>query len=80
MEKNQVLKLVAAVITTVDEVNFAPESMVYLGLGVNLDQWYTIKGMMTGAGLVTAQYDTLTITPAGHALAQKINAAMEGVK
>ena len=78
MDRNKLNILLAAVITTVDELGEAPEGILYAGLmsqGYTLDQFNIGISLMQRAGLATSESYLLKLTPAGHEMAAKINAA-----
>ena len=68
-------RALCAVITTLDEVEFAPVSALYLGLGKDPEKWQAVKEFLEMHHLATFEADnTVRITPAGRAMATKINA------
>ena len=68
--------LLAAIITTLAEVNGSPESMLYLGIGMDMDLWTKIRSMLVGAGIIRVQGHYVTLTDKGRELAGQINAAI----
>jgi len=79
MTKTQQVQI-AAILTTLAEVEYAPESIVYLaGQFSSLDDWYQLKYALTHAGLISESNNAVTITPSGKALATKINDALASV-
>lgn len=74
MDKKELLLRVAAILTTLNESDWSPETMLYLGTGSNLDEWMQVKFLLVSSGMVTAQHDTLAITDKGRELANRINA------
>ena len=76
MTKNELNAKLCAVITTLDEVPYAPESTLYIGLGMDVSAWETVKMVLEAGKLATIENHTVTITSAGHAMADKINAFM----
>jgi hypothetical protein len=63
--------------STLDEVEFAPVSALYLGLGKDREKWQAVKEFLEMHHLATFEADnTVRITPAGRAMAGKINAFM----
>ena len=80
MTRDELNKKLCAVITTLDEVDFAPESSLYLGMGSSLEDWQTVKSVLIAGNLATIECNAVRITPAGHALADKINAFVAGAK
>ena len=70
MEKNLVI---ASILVTLDEVEFIPESLLYLAAECSLDDWYLLKAALIETGLITETYNAVSITPKGHDLAVKLN-------
>lgn len=79
MTKNEANKYLCAILTTLAEVQFAPESTIYLACGADLSKWQSLKMMLVQGGLVLlgefGDY-TVSITDKGRELANKINAAV----
>jgi hypothetical protein len=70
-------RALCAVISTLDEVEYASESTLYLGLGRDPEKWQAVKEFLEMHHLATFEADnTVRITPAGRAMAGKINAFM----
>lgn len=67
MTRDELNKYLCAVITTLDEVEYSPESTLYLGLGSSMDTWNTVKSVLINGNLATIENSTVRITPAGHA-------------
>ena len=76
MTKNEINKYLCAILTTLNEVAFAPESMIYLAIGADLSKWQTLKVLLCSAGLATSENYAMRITAKGKELAGKINAMM----
>jgi hypothetical protein len=75
MTRNELNALLCATITTLDEVPFAPESTLYLGMGADMATWETVKSVLIAGNLATIDAShAVTITEAGRAMAAKINA------
>jgi hypothetical protein len=74
MSKNEINKYLCAILTTLNEVEFAPESMIYLAIGADMGKWETLKYMLVSARLATSEDSAMRITPRGRELAEKINA------
>lgn len=74
MSKQEINKYLCAILTTLNEVDFAPESMIYLAIGADLSKWQSLKGMLCAAGLATSEHYAMRITAKGRELAAKINA------
>jgi hypothetical protein len=77
MTRDELNTLLCAVITTLDEVDYSPEGALYLGMESNINTWQTVKRVLIAGNLATFESDTVKITPAGHAMAEKINAFMQ---
>lgn len=69
-------KYLCAILTTLDEVDFAPESSIYLAMGMDMSKWEFIKGFLCQYGLATSENFAMRITESGRALAAKINKAL----
>lgn len=82
MTRDELNKTLCAVITTLDEVEYSPESSLYLGLGMDMDKWNLIKQILIAGNLATIEYHRVTIAPAGKVLAARINSfiAREDIK
>ena len=76
MTRNELNMKLAAIITTLDEVPFAPASNLYLLMDSNMADYETVKMILQTGGLATFGSSTATITEAGRAMAAKINAAL----
>jgi hypothetical protein len=73
MTKNELNKNLCAVLTTLDECIPIPESTLYMALGCDMDKWNTVKAVLVNGKLATCFGYSVQITPAGHAMAKKIN-------
>ena len=76
MTRDELNKNLCAIITTLDEVPFAPESSLYMAMGMDMSKWETVKQVLVAGNLATFHGFAAYITPIGHAMAAKINAAM----
>ena len=76
MTRDELNKNLCAIITTLDEVPFAPESSLYMAMGMDMYKWETVKQVLVAGNLATFHGFAAYITPIGHAMAAKINAAM----
>lgn len=77
MDRNQLNIYLCAVLTTLADVDFAPETTVYLALGCDFGAWQTVKTCLLAGGLATAQDSTLKITAEGRAVAARVNALVK---
>lgn len=76
-----VAAMIAAILTTLAEVSdAAPESSVYLALGMDMDQYTTIRDVMVRLNLITVKSYTLRLTPLGRQTADKINQTLASAK
>jgi hypothetical protein len=76
MDKKELTVKLAAVISTLgDFPDGAPESILYLGIGCDLSEWYFLKGTMVQSDIIHEEYNLVTLTAKGKMLADKINAA-----
>ena len=78
MNDNVTTKL-AAILTTLAETGGAPESIIYLGVNSNLDEWARLKYVLMDNGLCSIVFDYMTLTDKGLKLAKQIEAAIKGV-
>jgi hypothetical protein len=76
MTRDELNKYLCAILTTIDEVEYSPESILYIGLGMDMSKWDAIRGILLAGGLATIDCSQVRITPKGHNLAQQINAFM----
>lgn len=79
MTKNEINKILAAVVQTLDETagnTPTPESVIYLAIGCSLDEWHDIKAILINANLATSEFYAMKITPNGRELANKIRSFM----
>ena len=77
MTKNELGAAIAAILTTALEVGegeYFPESTAYLALGGDIHKWETVRSVLVGGKLVTLKSNTISLTPLGRDMAQKINA------
>jgi hypothetical protein len=78
MTRDELNKALCAVITTLDEVEYATETSLYIGMGSNLTEWNTVKAVLEAGKLATIDAShAVKITPAGRAMAARINAFMQ---
>ena len=67
---------IVAVLTTLAEVDGAPETMIYLAVGSEMERWNKLKYALVSSGLVVVNHNFVTITAKGKVLADKLNLAM----
>jgi hypothetical protein len=73
MNKNEILSRVAAIITTLDETNGSPESMLYIFFDMNMDLWTKVRCILVETDLVQIKGNFVTLTANGRATAQRLN-------
>jgi hypothetical protein len=77
MTQQELNAKLAAILTTLAEVPYAPESMIYLAVcGGDINEFGKLKALLVTAGLVDSVGSAMTITAKGRAVADKINAAV----
>jgi len=69
-------KYLCAIITTLDEVPYAPESSLYIAMGMDMEKWGILKQVLIESDLATFHGYAAYITPAGKSLAAMINSSM----
>jgi hypothetical protein len=74
MDRNELNKMLCAIITTLEEVESAPENILYVGTGCDLAKYETVKSVLIGGNLATLDNREMRLTQAGHDMAAKINA------
>ena len=72
MEKSTVAKL-AALITTLAEVNGSPESQLYMFFDMNMQLWSEVREVLVSRKLISICNHYVTLTPDGVKLAHKLN-------
>lgn len=63
---------IAAILTTLAEVDGSPESMLYLALGGDITLWNRLRGIMVAAGWIAVKGHYVTLTDAGRVVAGDI--------
>ena len=76
MTKNLLLTRIAAIVTTLDETNGSPESMLYIFCEMNMNDYEMIRDILVKAGYVTIKGNYVTLTLEGKETAIKLNAAI----
>lgn len=75
MDKSLLAKF-AAVISTLDETNGAPESSLYIFFDMDMDLWTRVRQVLIESKLVTIRGHYVELTDAGRETARKINAVI----
>lgn len=73
MTKNVLLARIAAIITTLAEVDGSPESYLYLACGSDMTCWETVRRILVESGQVTISNHYARITEAGKETAARLN-------
>jgi len=79
MTKDVLLTRVAAIVTTLDETNRSPESMLYILYEMDMEDYQTIQAILTQGNLVNIKGNYVTLTKNGKATARKLNEAIKNV-
>lgn len=81
MGKNEVMTLIAAILSSLHETDSGcPESMGYMLCGMDLDKWNYIRGIMLRGEWITCKSNYINLTPAGTKMAIQIDNAMKASK
>ena len=74
MNEKEIKTAIIGVLTTALETkSYFPESMAYLALNMNLENWYLIKDLMLKMGVATFDYNNIQLTDKGINLAIEFN-------
>ena len=76
MTKDVLLARIAAIVTTLEETNGSPESMLYIFCEMNIQDYELIRDVLVKAGYVTIKGNYVTLTEAGKETAAKLNAVI----
>jgi predicted transcriptional regulator len=77
MTREQINTYLCAILSTLAETNGSPESMLYIGIGMDMNRWEIIRRIMLAGALVEiSQAHYVTLTEKGKELAAKIDAAL----
>lgn len=78
MSKEQVYATVAAILTTLLEVHpqVAPESSIYLAMGMDLPAYEGIRNLLVASGLVVVRNHALSLTEKGMKTAKECEAVL----
>ena len=76
MNKDQILTRIAAIVSTLNETNGSPESMLYIFCEMNMDDWQTIRDILTRGRLVTIKGHFVMLTETGKETARKLDAVI----
>jgi predicted transcriptional regulator len=73
MTKNEVLVRVASIVSTLAQTGGSPESMLYIFCNMDMQEWETIRMVLTTADLVKIQSHYVTLTENGKKTAEELN-------
>jgi hypothetical protein len=75
MDRTTLNRYLCVTLTTLDEVDFAPEVSLYLGIGA--DNWRTVRQVLLAGELATIdESHAVTITAKGRGIAATVRRAM----
>ena len=77
---NQLLALIAGILTTLLETGGAPASSLYLAVNMNMRLWESMRDLMLKAEWIEISNHYVTLTEKGKAKAEEINKAMSAPK
>jgi hypothetical protein len=72
----EIIAKVAAILSALRETNGGPESALYMALGMDINLWNIIRGVMLKAGYITISGHYVTLTAKGLEKAIEVDAAM----
>ena len=77
MDKKEVMKYVAAFLSSLNGTSGAPESTFYMALGMDMDKWQYVRFVLTAEpAMVRISGNYVTLTPYGRELAERIDSVM----
>lgn len=75
-EVKRIVQDTAMILTTLAETDGAPESHIYLALGMDMERWNTYRGILTRQSLITIRGHYVRLTDKGKAIAADIEKAL----
>ena len=75
-DKNKMLVLVATVLTTLYEVDGAPESELYMVCQTNMDLYQQLRHILVSGKFITIKANWMTLTEHGKLTAERLNKAL----
>ncbi len=76
MDRNQMLVYIAAILSTLLDVDGTPESMLYIAVGMDMSSWEAIKDVMTRCNWISCKGHYVQLTNEGKLKAIEINKAV----
>jgi hypothetical protein len=77
MSKEQVMTYVAAILTTLADLGTdCAESTVYMAMGMDLQKYEAIRGLLVASDLVTVRGNRIALTAKGRQTAERCNAVL----
>lgn len=73
MTKDMMLARIAAILSTLNETDGSPESMLYIFCEMKMDEYQMIRDVLTRAKFVTIKGNYVRLTEAGKETARKVN-------
>ena len=80
MTKEMLLTRIAAIVSTLNETDGSPESMLYIFCEMDMHAYETIRDVLVRAGYVTIKGNYVTLTTLGKETAVKLDAAIAAKK
>jgi hypothetical protein len=74
MNASSLITNLAALLSTLNRTDGAPESSVYLVLGCDWNEWLTIRNAAIALGWLSCRGSWVSLTPTGEAKAEQIDA------
>ena len=73
MDIKSVYVKIAAILTTLFETGGSPESILYLGIGADINEWGLLRDVMHKGGLIEVKAHYVTLTSLGSSKAIELN-------
>ena len=77
MDKNELMTRIAAIVSTLNETNGAPESMLYIFCNMDMNDWSIIKDVLIRSGMMTCKGHYCRLTDSGIETAKKLDAVIK---
>lgn len=78
MSASILVRNLAAVLSALNGTEGAPESILYVALGSNLETWGIVRNAGVSLGWIECRSNYVTLTDAGKSKADAINAILAG--
>lgn len=77
MSQDTTLMRIAAIVSTLEETNGSPESMLYIFCNMDMNAWHSLRNILIGANLISIKGNYVTLTTKGKEMATKINETLK---